>query len=240
MPGTGSTTSIAITISTPCGSVYGKWRPSSVTRAAAILIPDAPGAPAGPFRLFDELAVRVQRAGISVLQLEQCSEAFDERLMCLLSALTALRRQGVQRMALVGWHSGGSLAIAAGSDSEAVTGVAALAPDATAADLVSEVAPRRLLLMHGAADVVTPAAISRLLFMRAAEPRELVVLPGERHDFSVFHDEALDKLTTWIRALLRSPFKPHAGPHAGRRQSMDLPEIAPILSDGSVSPTPSL
>jgi hypothetical protein len=144
-----------------------------------------------------------------VLQLAPCSDAFDERLVCLLSALTALRRQGVQRMALIGWHSGAALAIAAGSASEPVTGVAALAADASTADRVADVAPRRLLLMHGAADSVVPAACSRLLYARAADPKELVIFPGEQHDFSVFHDAALEKLTAWTHNLLRSPFKPH-------------------------------
>lgn len=231
MPGTGSTSSIAITISTARGSVCGKWRPSSVTRAAAILIPDAPCASGGPFHLFDELAARIQRAGVSVLQLEPCSAAFDERLMCLLSALTALRRQGVERMALIGWHSGAALAIAAGGASEAITGVAALAPNDEVVELVAEIAPRRLLLMHGSADNVASAAISRMLFVRAGEPKELVVYPDERHDFSVFHDEALDKLTSWTRSLLRSPFKPHAT----HQRSARAPEITPVLSDTPVA-----
>lgn len=210
MPGTGSTTSIAITISTPRGPVRGQWRPASVTRAAAILLPGGTGPSAESFPLFDDLAARIQRAGASVLHLDQCSDDLDERLICLLSALSALRRQGVERMALIGWHTGAALAIAAGSASESVTGVAALAADPSTADLVAEVAPRRLLLMHGGADAVVPAAISRLLYARASDPKELVIFPGERHDFSVYHEETLDKLTTWTRSLLRSPFKPRA------------------------------
>jgi hypothetical protein len=184
-----------------------------VTRAAAILLPDAPGSLAGPFHLFDDLAVRVQRSGASVLQLAQCSDDLDERLVSLLSALTALRRQGVERMALIGWHSGAALAIAAGSACETVTGVAALAPDPSTADLVAEIAPRRLLLMHGTLDHIVPPTISRLLYARAADPKELVIYPGERHDFSVYHEEALDKLSAWTRSLLRSPFKPRSPRH---------------------------
>lgn len=214
MPGTGSTTSVSITISTPRGPVCGQWRPASVTRAAAILLPDTAGVLDGPFHLFDDLAVRIQRSGACVLQLEQCSDDLEERLVCLLSALTALRRQGVERMALIGWHTGAALAIAAGSACDAVTGVAALAADPSTAEMVAEVAPRRLLLMHGAADAVVPSAISRLLYARAADPKELVIYPGERHDFSVYHEEALDKLTAWCRILLRSPFKPHSARHS--------------------------
>lgn len=186
------------------------------------------------FPLFDELAGHIQRAGVSVLQLEPCSETFDERLACLLSMLISLRRQGVERVALIGWHTGGSLAIAAGSVSDSVTGVAALAPDSAAADMVADVAPRRLLLLHGSADAVAPVAISRLLYARAGDPRELVVFPGERHDFSVFHDEAIEKLTVWARTLLRCPFKP-----CGSRRDVLAKREASSFASGNPVAAPS-
>ncbi len=213
MPGTGSTSAISITISTPRGPVRGQWRPASITRAAAILLPDTVDTQTGSFRLFDDLAARIQRAGVCALQLEHSAEGvdgFEDRLIRLLSALTALRRQGVERAALIGWRQGAAMAIAAGSASDTVTGVAALAADPSTAELVSEVAPRRLLLMHGTADTVVSPAVSRLLYARAGDPKELVIYPGERHDFSVYHDEALDKLSAWTNSLLRSPFKPRA------------------------------
>jgi len=173
--------------------------------------------------LFDDLSVRIQRAGICALQLEQCADGFEDRLICLLSALTALRRQGVERTALIGWRQGAAMAIAAGSASDSVTGVAALAADPSTADLVSEVAPRRLLLMHGAADTVVSSAVSRLLYARAGDPKELVIYPGERHDFSMYHDEALDKLSAWTTGLLRSPFKPRANRRRSLVASSDQP-----------------
>ncbi len=222
MPGTGSTTAISMTITTPRGPVHGQWWPANMTCAAAILLAGPTNAPAdipqSRFRLFDELAVRIQRAGIGALQLEQCGADLDERLICLLSALMALKRQGVERMALIGWHAGATLALTAASACDAVTGVAALAPSAAAANLTADIAPRRLLLMHGTADRVAPTTLSRLLYARASEPKEIVVYPDERHDFSVFHDEALDKLTSWTRGLLLSPFKPRGI----RRASIDL------------------
>lgn len=201
MPGSGS--AIAITISTARGPVRGQWRPSNVTCAAAILLPDA----GRPFDLFERLAPRIQRAGASVLQFDCCRDDSDEQLPTLLAALSALSRQGVERMALIGWHSGASLAIAAGGACEAVTGVAALAPDEAAVDAASELGSKRLLVLHGSADAVAPVTVSRMVFARATDPKELVIFPGERHDFSLYSDEVIDKLTGWTRCLLRSPFK---------------------------------
>lgn len=149
----------------------------------------------------------------------------------MLSMLISLHRQGVERVALMGWHTGASLAIAAGSVSDSVTGVAALAPDSAATDMVADVAPRRLLLVHGSADIVAPAAVSRMLYARAGDPRELVIFPGERHDFSVFHDEAIEKLTAWARTLLRCPFKPCAS----RRAAIVEHEAAPFASGDPVA-----
>ena len=124
-------------------------------------------------------------------------------------------------MALIGWSSGATLALAAASACDPVTGVAALAPDASAADFIAEVAPRRLLLMHGADDQVAPSAFSRLLYARASDPKELVIYPGERHDFSIYREEALDKLTVWTRSLLRNPFKQHAPRHGAVLAALD-------------------
>ncbi len=231
MPRTGSTSSISLTISTSRGPVHGRWSPAALTRAAAILLPDWSGSSASSYPLFDELAGRIQLSGVSALQLEPCSGTFDERLACLLSMLISLRRQGVERVALIGWHTGASLAIAAGSVSDSVTGVAALAPDSAAADMVADVAPRRLLLLHGSADTVAPAAISRMLYARADDPRELVIFPGELHDFSVFHDEAIEKLTVWARTLLRCPFKPCKS----RRDSLVGREATPFESSDPVA-----
>ncbi|MDE3228886.1 MAG: alpha/beta hydrolase, partial [Chloroflexota bacterium] len=129
----------------------------------------------------------------------------------------------VTRVALIGCGAGASLAIAAGSASEAVTGVAAIAPDATALEFVADLAPRRLLLIHGAADTVTPADASRILYVHAGDPKELVILPGGRHDLIHSREEALDKLTAWTRDLLRNPFKP-------RRELPDRMEAALMLA----------
>ncbi|HEX8994517.1 MAG TPA: alpha/beta hydrolase [Ktedonobacterales bacterium] len=238
MPGTGSTPSISITITTSRGHVRGQWRPASVTRAAAILLPGAAGSHAESSHLFDELAVRIQQTGASVFQMEHYIGDFDERLASLLSALAALRRQGIERMALIGWHSGGTAAIAAGSRCDAVTGVAALTPEAAAIDFVADVAPRRLLLMHGAADHVVPAALSRMLYARAADPKELVIYPGERRDFSMYREEALDKLSDWTRCLLRSPFKP-CGAQRETTGGMGLLDAVAQVSDSTLT-APSL
>jgi fermentation-respiration switch protein FrsA (DUF1100 family) len=48
-------------------------------------------------------------------------------------------------------------------------------------DSVGRIAPRPLLLMHGAEDEIVPARHARQLFQAADEPKELWIEPGERH-----------------------------------------------------------
>lgn len=211
-----------MTISTSYGPISGLWRPSSMTRAVAVLAPDAHFIASGATPLLDEVGARLQRAGVSALQIAACPHSLDERRRRLLAALAALRRQGVTRMALIGCGAGASMAIAAGSICDEVTGVAAIAPDADAIEYVADLAPRRLLLLHGAADTITPVTIARTLYARAGDPRELVIISGEWHDFSIHRDETLEKVTAWTHSLLRHPFKP-------RRAQPDSVAAAPAL-----------
>lgn len=178
-----------------------------MTRAAAVLLPDANNSLAGPSGLFDDLAQTMQQSGVSVLRLHRCSEDFEERRLVLLSALDAVARQGVDRMALIGWHVGATMAIAAGSMHPTVRGVAALAPEASAEPFVEALATRSLLLMHGVNDRVTPVSTSRRLFDRANDPKSLITYRGDGHKFAHHHEEALATLTTWTHDLLRCPFK---------------------------------
>lgn len=238
MPPTASSSSISLTISTARGPVKGQWRPSSVTHAGAILLSNSDNALAGPSDLFYDLAGRLQR-NASVLHLEVGHGSLEDRLFTLLSALSALRRQGIERMALIGWGSGATLALAAAATSESVTGVTALAPSVAVADLIPDIAPRKLLLMHGSADSVAPASASRLLYARALEPRELIIYPGEGHDFSIYRDEVVDKLTAWTRSLLRSPFRPRRARVAEAALGTACETGETLITDSFASPAHS-
>ncbi|MEO7003260.1 MAG: dienelactone hydrolase family protein, partial [Ktedonobacterales bacterium] len=118
------------------------------------------------------------------------------------------------RISLVGWGFGGLVALTAGAVGENVTGVATLAGTGNALDLVSELAPRRLLLIHGASDQMIAASASRALYATAAQPKELVIYPEADHDFANQRAELLDKLTMWNRRLLLTPYTSRAAAHA--------------------------
>jgi fermentation-respiration switch protein FrsA (DUF1100 family) len=57
-------------------------------------------------------------------------------------------------------------------------------------EVVDEIAPRPLLLMHGTADPVIPFEHSERLHAAAGEPSELWILEGARHAALFDHDPA--------------------------------------------------
>ena len=199
---------IALTISTPLGPVHGLWRPSSRKHAAVLLLPGRDGSLAGPADLYTQLAPSLQ--GIAaVAQLGyRCPSSLADCRACVLDALDAFSRQGIERVALIGWDFGGAVAIAAGAQRALVTGIACLAPDTRASDAIAAISPRRLLLAHGSSDTVIPQSASILLHTQAGHPTELALYPHETHDFIRYRTAILQRLTLWTSTLLRTPFKP--------------------------------
>jgi hypothetical protein len=72
--------------------------------------------------------------------------------------------------------------------------VVTLSTQTYGADLVTELRPRALLLVHGTADTVLPDRCSRDLYALAAEPKELVLYDGAGH--------GLTEAAAPLRALL--------------------------------------
>jgi pimeloyl-ACP methyl ester carboxylesterase len=77
----------------------------------------------------------------------------------------------------------------------------ALAEKHNPLNVVAQIAPRPLLLIHGAADFL-PIQITRELFARAQEPKELLELAGADHFFSQCRQQVRSKLVSWLQEKL--------------------------------------
>lgn len=55
-------------------------------------------------------------------------------------------------------------------------------------DAVGQIAPRPLLIIHGAADTLVPVSHAHRLYQAAGEPRELWVVPAIEHCGAYFLD----------------------------------------------------
>jgi dienelactone hydrolase len=80
-------------------------------------------------------------------------------------------------------------------------------------EVIGRIAPRPVLLMHGAADDLAPVEEAHALYAAAGDPKKLIVFPGAYH-----HDVYLDPLfwevmthtTDWFQRWLDPPRPPSA------------------------------
>ena len=177
-----------LAIETDRGLIPGYLHPGgaegTIGPAAVIWVGGAGGGIEGPAGgLYRVLAERLVPAGITSARLHyRYPNVLTECIADVLVALAWLEDTGdVRRAVLVGHSFGGAVVIDAGALSPIVKAVVALSSQTYGADLVRDLSPRALLLIHGEADTVLPAACSRQLYAAAQEPRELVLYPGAGH-----------------------------------------------------------
>jgi hypothetical protein len=192
-----------VEIHTPEGVIKGLLHKAEGARGAMIMIGDAEGGVDGPAGLYEPLAEQLQKAGIMALRIDY-REPNDlrESIYDVLAGVEALRQQGAERVALLGWSFGGPVVITAGVASDLVVGVATIACQNFGAEMASDLSPKSLLLLHGTDDMETPDQYSHDLYSRARQPKELVLYTGGDHDLSRHTSLALDKLFTWSKRLL--------------------------------------
>ena len=70
--------------------------------------------------------------------------------------------------------------------------------DYSPAASVAGISPLPLLLIHGDQDVVVPSHHSRQLFERAAEPKELWIVPGAGHTQSLGYEAVRNRLIAFL------------------------------------------
>ncbi|MDQ4076577.1 MAG: alpha/beta hydrolase [Chloroflexota bacterium] len=67
-----------------------------------------------------------------------------------------------------------------------------------ALELVGDVAPIPLLLIHGEWDATVHPRSAELLYENASEPKELVIIPRGGHDYPHLTEETIDRIQRWM------------------------------------------
>jgi hypothetical protein len=192
-----------VEIHTPQGVIKGLLHKAEGALGAMVMVGDVEGGLDGPAGVYEPLADRLQKAGITALRIDyRAPNDLPECIYDVLAGIEALRQQGVERVTLLGWSFGGAVVITAGVASDFVVGVATVACQTFGAEAASDLSPKSLLMMHGTDDRTMPDYCSRELYARAHEPKELALYPGGDHGLTQHAGAALDKLYAWSRRLL--------------------------------------
>jgi len=190
----------ALTLRTDRGEIDARYHPSPGATTGVVWVGGAGGGLEGPARgLYPAACERLQAAGTAGLRLHYRYPNYLEE--CILNTLLGaefLARQGVERVGLVGHSFGGAVVICAAALSERVHAVVPMSTQTYGTELAPRVAPRPMLLVHGAADEILPDLCSRDVYGRAGEPKELKLFPGARHGLDEVREELLDLLTEWL------------------------------------------
>ncbi len=201
-----------VTLVTDRGDISGYLHPAAPTDhigpAVVVWVGGAGGGTEGPAGgLYRTLATRLAPQGIASLRLHYRRP--NQLRDCIADVLVGLAwledAGGATRAALVGHSFGGAVVIDAGALNPIVKDVITLSSQTYGADLVGQVSPRTLLLIHGDADTVLPADCSRRLYAAASEPRELVIYPGAGHGLhecaAALHERVYSHLLTQLQPL---------------------------------------
>ncbi len=191
-------------LETDAGDIHARFHQAGDGDAAVVWVGGAGGGLDGPAGgLYPRLATKLASDGIASLRLHYRRP--NQLVGCVLDTLLGvsyLGTRGRTRVALVGHSFGGAVVISAGAVSDDVVAVAPLSSQTYGTDMVDQVSPRPLLLLHGSDDEILPDACSRDIYRRAGEPKQMKLYPGCRHGLDECRDEVDRDLLAWLGQVL--------------------------------------
>jgi dipeptidyl aminopeptidase/acylaminoacyl peptidase len=123
----------------------------------------------------------------------------EEGAYDVLAGVSLLKGVDAGKVALIGHSYGGAVVITAAALSPAVSAAVTLSTQSAGTALAGRVAPRPLLLIHGAEDRRLPPDCSRYVYRMAGEPKQLLILPGARHSLRQRREDLRRTLVSWFR-----------------------------------------
>ena len=197
-------------IDSPNGPIDARWCPPDRNpRGAVLCVGGFDGGFDGPAEaIYADLAESLPEVGIGVLRLDfrvkTSPGPIDDGTQDVLAGVAWLENQRVGPIALIGHSYGGAIVIRAAFRSEAVAATCALSTQTMGIEPteVAAIAPRPLLLIHGAADWRLPPRLSQYVYEMAGEGRELHILKDATHSLRQRRDELWQLLTEWLDRVL--------------------------------------
>ena len=152
---------------------------------------------------YARMSERFTGEGITSLRMDyRYANDLFECALDLLAGVAYLKGTGHQPVVVVGHSFGGAVVIAAGANSAHIKGVVALSPQTYGAGMAGQVAPRKLLVVHGKADTRLTFACGQQIYDMANEPKQLVLYEGAEHRLEECRDDLEELLGNWIPETL--------------------------------------
>ncbi len=202
-----------IALPTERGPVRCLYRRGLPGAGAVLMVGGTDGGFDGPAdRIYPTLAEELSHGTIGALRLSfrilRAPGPIEEGVFDVLAGVEFLRREGAGPIALVGHSYGSAVVIEAATRSPLVSAVVALSTQTAGAQRAGLVAPRPLLLVHGAEDRRLSPQCSRQVYVWAQEPKELVILEGAKHSLRQRREELRRMLVVWLRERLATGASP--------------------------------
>ncbi len=203
MPGHGGPGPEQVTIASERGPNAALFHDCDPARGSVLTVGGFNGGFDGPANgIYGDLGVELPKRNIAVLRLDfrvkTSPGPIGDGIFDVRSGVHWLRQRGKAPVVLIGHSYGGAIVIRAALRTEAVCAVAALSTQSAGIERVQELAPRPLLLVHGAADQRLPARLSEWVYAQASEPKTLHILEGATHSLRQQRDALWSILTQWI------------------------------------------
>ncbi len=174
-----------------------------LTTKAVIWVYGARGGFGGPADgLYTEMADEMKGQVASLLLNYRQPNDLPECVLDTLAGISFLKATNHSEIALVGHSFGGAVVITAAPLSDEVKAVAALSSQTFGAFNADTIAPKSLLLVHGANDTRLPPSCSEQIYQWANEPKEMHIMQSAGHSLSECKEELRELLRDWILAKL--------------------------------------
>ena len=190
---------------TNVGDIIARYHGAEGAPAAVVWVGGSGGGLDGPAGgLYPRLARQLTGQSIASLRLHYRFPNDMENCVVdtLIGAYYLSHQRGHQGVALVGHSFGGAVVISAGALAEEVVAVAALSSQTYGTNLVGELSPRPLLLLHGTADEILPDRCSQQIYQQAKEPKEDHLYNGCRHGLDECRQQVDHDLLAWMTTQL--------------------------------------